>query len=199
LKIMTPSLPALPAGVPRRGNFLTRCLGRLGLRLLHWRFEGEFPEPSKLVLVVAPHTSNWDFVVGIAIVFATGLNAHWLAKDTWFRWPVGLLGRWLGGLPVDRSRRHDRVEQTSRVFREHERLWLAITPEGTRKKVERWKSGFWHIAKAAGVPIAPCYFDYRKRETGFGPLLIPGDDYEQDLARLQAFYATVTARHPEQF
>jgi len=167
--------------------------------LLRWRFAGEFPDHSQLVIVVAPHTSNWDFVVGIAVIFATGLHAHWLAKDAWFRWPLGMLGRWLGGIPVDRSRRHDLVEQTSAAFRERDRLWLAITPEGTRKKVERWKSGFWHIAKAAGVPIALCYFDYRKREVGFGPLLKPGDDYAADLARIQAFYAGVTPRHPDKF
>jgi 1-acyl-sn-glycerol-3-phosphate acyltransferase len=192
-------LPILPPHLPQRGNGLTRVLGRLGLRLLRWRFAGEFPDRSRLVIVVAPHTSNWDFVVGIAVIFATGLHAHWLVKDSWFRWPLGILGRWLGGIPVDRSRRHDLVEQTSAAFRERDRLWLAITPEGTRKKVERWKSGFWHIAKAAGVPIALCYFDYRKREVGFGPLLEPGDDYAADLARILSFYAGVTPRHPDKF
>lgn len=189
----------LPPSAPRRGNRLSRGLGRLGLRLLRWRFVGEFPEPSRLVIVVAPHTSNWDFVTGIAVVFATGLHAHWLVKDTWFRWPFGHLARWLGGIPVDRSRSNALVEQTSQAFAEHERLWLAVTPEGTRKKVARWKSGFWHIARDAGVPIALCYFDYRKRETGFGPLLEPGDDYTADLERITAFYREVTPCHPENF
>ncbi|WP_197463744.1 lysophospholipid acyltransferase family protein [Desulfuromonas sp. DDH964] len=193
------NLPPLPATVPQRGNRLSRALGRFAMRRLGWRLAGPFPEQSKLVVVVAPHTSNWDFIVGIALVFATGLHANWLAKHVFFRPPLGLLARWLGGIAVDRSKRNDLVEQTTAIYRQRERIWLGITPEGTRKKVERWKSGFWHIAKAAGVPIALCYFDYRKREIGFGPLLLPGENYEADLARIQAFYADVAPRHPENF
>lgn len=191
--------PALAPSAPQRGNRLTRALGLLGLTLLGWRFAGAFPDRSKLVIVVAPHTSNWDFVVGIALVFATGLDAHWLGKHHLFQGPLGPLARWLGGIPVDRRQRNDLVEQTTAAFQSRDRLWLGITPEGTRKKVERWKSGFWHIAKAAGVPIVLCYLDFRKREIGVGPLIEPGEDYEADLARIQAFYASVTPRHPDKF
>lgn len=192
-------LPTLPPEVPRRGNRLSRTLGRLVLGICGWRVTGQFPPQNKLVMVVAPHTSNWDFFYGIAAVFALGLQAHWLGKHTLFAPPRGRAMRWLGGISVDRSRRNALVDQTTAAFRQRDRLWLAVTPEGTRKKVERWKSGFWHIARDAGVPILPVYFDYARREIGLAPLLVPGEDYETDLARLLNFYRGITPRHPERF
>jgi len=193
------SLPDIPLKAPRRGNRFTRTLGRLGLAASGWKVTGKMPDRSKLVMIVAPHTSNRDFFYGILAVFALGLHANWLGKHTLFRGPAGRLMRWLGGISVDRSRRNDLVEQTAAVFQKRNRLWLAITPEGTRKKVERWKSGFWHIARAAKVPILLVYFDYARREIGFGPLLDPSDDYASDLAQIIAFYQGIVPCHSERF
>jgi 1-acyl-sn-glycerol-3-phosphate acyltransferase len=192
-------LPELPATFPRRGNAFTRALGRLALRVTGWRVTGNFPDRAKLVVVVAPHTSNWDTFLGIVLAFALGFDAHWLAKHTLFSGPLGPLMRWVGGIPVDRSRPTDRVDQITAEFVRRDQLLLAIAPEGTRGKVERWKSGFWRIARAAAVPMVPAWFDYARREIGIGPALEATDDYPADLARIMEFYRGVTPRHPERF
>ena len=121
--------------IPRAGNALTRVMGRFCLRLFGWRIEGELPNTEKFIIVVAPHTSNWDFIFGMAVVFATGLQASWLGKSSIFRPPWGGILRWLGGISVDRSAQQGVVEQSVRAFHERDQLVLCVTPEGTRKQV----------------------------------------------------------------
>jgi len=189
-------LPSLGAALPVRGNWFSRGLGRAVLALLGWDFEGTVPDLSRAVLIVAPHTSNWDFVVGMATALALGLDAHWLGKHTLFRPPFGRLWRWLGGIPVDRSARHSVVTQTVAAFARHDRMLVAMAPEGTRKRVDRWKTGFYHIAHGAGVPILPVYLDFARRRVGVGPRLMPTGDLEAEVARLQAFFRAFRGKKP---
>lgn len=189
-------LPALGEALPRRGNVFSRAVGTGILRAFGWRLEGTLPDVPKVLGIGAPHTSNWDFVFGIAAVLALGLRANWIGKHTLFRWPVGGLMRWLGGIPVDRTHAQGLVEQAVAMFDSRDRLVLGIAPEGTRKKVERWKTGFYHIAHGAGVPILPFYWDYRRKVLGFGPPLVPSGDLDADLERIYAFYTRVHGRHP---
>ncbi len=179
----------LPPLVPTRGNRLTRWLGRIGLRLLGWDVVGQFPNLPKMVMIVAPHSSNWDFLVGVAAMFALGFEGHWIGKKQLFRWPLGPVMRWLGGIPVDRDNPQGVVAQLNETLRRHERFVLGVTPEGTRRPVTEWKSGFYRIAHGTGLPIAPCYFDNATRQVGFFPALIPSGDADRDIAALRARYA----------
>jgi len=184
---------------PRRRNPVLRALGATVLRLTGWRFENAFPEVPKCIAIVAPHTSNWDFPLGVAACFALDLRSHYLAKHTIFVGPLGWLLRWLGGIPVDRSAAGGRVESVAARIRSAEALCLGITPEGTRRRVPEWKTGFQRIARAAGVPIVPVWFDYGRRTIGFGAPFWPTDDVAADLRTLWAMYRPEMARHPEQF
>lgn len=180
--------------IPRRGGALRAALGRLMLRVLGWRIGPGLPDLAKAVIITAPHSSNWDFPVGIAVVFALRLDVRFVGKVELFRGPLGPLMRWLGGLPVNRKHPVGLVEQTVAMFREREALLLAVAPEGTRKPVERWKSGFHRIAVAAGVPIVPGYFDNTHKVVGFGAPFYPTGNAEADITALRAFYARFLRR-----
>src|SRR5687768_3780626 len=156
------SIPALGPEVPSRGGGVMRILGRAILAALGWRLEGEIPNVPRCVVIIAPHTSNWDFVIGLATLLALDLRVTWLGKHQIFRGPLGPLWRALGGVAVDRSAAHGVVERAVAVLAPPHSTFLAVAPEGTRRKVEQWKSGFWRIARAAGVPILPVAFDYRR-------------------------------------
>jgi len=184
----------LPPLVPRRGNRVTRWLGRVLLRLLRWEFAGEFPNLPKMVLIVAPHSSNWDFLVGVAVMFALGFDANFIGKQELFRGPVGVLMRWLGGIPVDRRSPQGFVDQMRETLNRRDRVILVITPEGTRKPVTEWKTGFHRIAHAAGIPIGPVYFDNVTRRVGFFPVMTPTGDADRDIAALRARYAGLPRR-----
>lgn len=186
-----PRVPVLPPSLPRRGNAFSRWLGRTLLALGGWRIEGEVPDRPKLVAIVAPHTSNWDFVLGIAAVFALGLRVRFLGKHTLFRPPLGWLMRWLGGTPVVRETPQGAVADAADMIRREERVLLGIAPEGTRTRGTPWRSGFYNIALAAQVPILPVAFDGAARAVRLFPPLEPGGDYAADLARLQAHYEGV--------
>lgn len=193
----TPRVPELPPGIPRRGRHALKAVGRLGLAGLRWRIDGTFPDLGKFVLIVAPHTSNWDFVVALLCDLALDMDAAWLGKHTIF---VGPFGRWLrslGGIPVERSASHNVVAQAASEFARRERMILALAPEGTRRKVTAWKSGYWHIARAAGVPIVPVGLDFARRAAVIGELRTPTDSLESDEAVLRAFFATITPKRPE--
>lgn len=181
-------VPSLPPNVPRVRTGLSRRLGALWLRLTGWRLTGEFPNVAKAVVIVAPHSSNLDGFHGLAMKQVMGLDIAFLAKRQLFWWPLGPILRHLGALPINRGAATDLVEQAAAEFARRERFWLGLAPEGTRKTVPRWKSGFWRIAKAAGVPIIPAYFHYPEKCIGVGPLLWPSDDMDADIARLRAFY-----------
>jgi 1-acyl-sn-glycerol-3-phosphate acyltransferase len=177
--------------VPRRDSRTLRLLGRAVLRALGWHIEGELPDLPRFVAIVAPHTSNWDFVVGAAAMFALDLDLAFLGKDTLFRGPLGPLMRAMGGIPVDRAASHGVVASAIDAFRAREQLVLAIAPEGTRKPVARLKSGFLHIARGAGVPILLATIDGDARCVRLGPLVEPGDELEAELARIESHYRGV--------
>jgi 1-acyl-sn-glycerol-3-phosphate acyltransferase len=168
-----------------------RSLGRAYLRLGGWRIVGTFPADPKFVVIVAPHTSNWDFALSVAVVLALQLRASWLGKQSMFRRPFKQTLRWLGGIPVNRSASHGVVGECVRAFAAAPALLLALTPEGTRKGVSQWKSGFYLIASKAGVPILPVGFDYRAHVVRLMPLFLPGGNLEQDLPLIQARFTDI--------
>jgi 1-acyl-sn-glycerol-3-phosphate acyltransferase len=182
-------LPAVGQTVPRTGSRLAKWLGLAALRMLRWQVQGDMADHPKYVAIVAPHTSNWDFVVGLAARYALRLDASWLGKHTLFRPPFGWIMRRWGGIAVDRTASHDVVSQTVAAFSARPRVFLVITPEGTRKQVSRWRTGFWHIAKGAGVPILPIVFNRRDRVIRIGAPFFPGADVETDVAKLQSLFA----------
>ncbi len=177
---------------------LVRRIGRLGLRLVGWRSVGRAPDRGA-VLVAAPHTSNWDLLYMLLVAADLGLDVHWVGKHTLFRPPLGWLMRAVGGIPVDRRARHGAVAQLAEAFRKDPNLVLAVAPEGTRGKAPHWKSGFYEIARAAGVPVALGFLDYARKEGGIGPLVELSGDRKADMDRIRAFYADKTGKRPEAF
>ena len=176
---------------------LLRLLFGTTLRLLGWRVEGRLPELPKFIVVGAPHTSNWDFVIFLALAFALKGNLHYMGKKELFRWPFGGFFKWCGGVPVDRSKHQGLVEQMVGVIRQSDHFQLVITPEGTRRKVNEWKRGFYHIAKSAGIPVVAGYVDSRTRTCGIGPTFRLSDDIEADIRDMQAFFKDKTGINPE--
>ena len=188
-------LPEIPPAIPRRGWRVGRALGRLVLAIARWGFEGEVPNLSKGVIIVAPHTSNWDFVIGVAAMLALDLELRFLGKHTLFDGPLAPMMRGLGGIPVDRAHPgRGIVEGLAARFQTEEKLLLALSPEGTRSSVDRWKSGFHRIARAAGVPIMAIALDYGPRRVRFGPVVTPTDDFDRDVANFLEFFATARGR-----
>lgn len=187
-------IPEPGPNLPRRGGAVRAAFGRLLLRLTGWRAHPEIPDLPKFVVIAAPHSSGWDFIVGIAYVFALRLDIRYLGKAELFVWPLGPLMRWLGGIPVDRERPQGMVEQTIALFEGREQLIVALAPEGTRRPVEKWKSGFYRIAVGAGVPIVPGFFDNGRKVVGMGSPFYPTGNTEADIAALRAGYATIVRR-----
>lgn len=192
-------LSARPA--PFRGPFaeLYRWLCTAYLKASGWRMEGDWPDAKKVVAVAAPHTSNWD---GINMIAAAGyyrVKFSWMGKKSLTQGPFGGIMKWLGCVPVDRASSNDVVAQMADAFRDSERLVLAISPEGTRDRVETWKTGLYHIAHTAGVPIIPTVLDYGQKRIALGPLIQTSGDYEADLPAIQAPYRGATGKHPERW
>jgi len=173
-------------------------LARSFLSLAGWKAVGTRIADAKVVVAVAPHTSNWDLLYGLAIARVLGIRVAWLAKHTVFWWPLGSILRALGGIPVRRDQPEELVKQMLRAFEAAETLSLAITPEGTRSHTPYWKSGFYRIAKAAGVPIQLGFIDYARRQGGLGPAITPTDDVRADMNQIRAFFADKVGRYPEQ-
>ncbi|MDQ8155599.1 MAG: lysophospholipid acyltransferase family protein [Gemmatimonadota bacterium] len=196
---MTTLIPPVGENVHRRGNALTRTIARLMLRLTGWRFEGQLPNLHKFVIIVAPHTSNWDFPTGVQAMFALGIRGTFLGKDTLFKPPFGFVFRWLGGIPVDRFSKNNVVDQTIAYFKARERMILALSPEGTRKRIEKWRTGFYWVAVGAGVPIVPVAFDFpRKRYVIHPPQQMTGDP-AVDIPHLRSFFKAEQACRPEHY
>ena len=185
---MNAAPPALPPLAPQYPPSLFAALCRCVLRLMGWRLVGEFPDVAKLVLIAAPHSSNWDAIIGLLFKVGVRLQVRFIGKREAFVWPLGPVLRALGGIPIDRAAAHGVVEAIQHEFVTHDRFWFALAPEGTRRKVQKWKSGFWHIARAAGVPILPVYFHYPEKIIGIGPLFLPTDNLGADMARIREFY-----------
>ena len=187
--------PGVPPQAPHFSPSLLGWVCRGLLRLTGWRIAGRLPDVPKLVIIGAPHSSNWDGVWALAFKVALRLDIHFIIKHDYTKGLLGPLVRGLGGIGVDRKAAHDVVTQMRQQFAARDKLWLGITPEGTRKRVAKWKSGFWHIARAARVPILPVYFDYPTKTVGIGPLFLPTSDSAADIARLRAFYAPWRGKH----
>ena len=175
-----------------------RLVGRAILRMMRWRVEGDVPDLPKFVIAVAPHTSNWDFIVGAAAMFALDLRLAFLGKHTLFRRPFGAIFRWMGGIPVDRASPHGVVGESVAAFAKMDRRILAIAPEGTRRQVRQFKSGFLLIARGAGVPVVLAALDYQAKCVRLGPTFIPGEDVEADRRRTEAYFATVRGKRSRQ-
>jgi len=190
------TLPTLPSSVPRQGGALGAAIGRLGWRAMGWSSPGVAPDVARCVVIVAPHTSNWDFPVGLCFKMAVRLGVRFVGKHTLFRFPLGVFMRAMGGIAVDRAAPQGFVEEVAAAFREGEKLWLVVAPEGTRKRAPRWKSGFHRIARAAGVPILPVAFDYRTRTLRFLPLFHPTADFEADVRVLARNFSPMMALKP---
>jgi 1-acyl-sn-glycerol-3-phosphate acyltransferase len=187
-------VPSLGSSIPQRGNAFSRWLGRVLWSLTGWRFSGEVPDISKAVVVVAPHTSNWDFMIGVVAMFALGIKVSFLGKHTLFRWPLGPIMRWLGGISVDRRSSRGVVQQMVDAFKEYDKLILTIAPEGTRGKVDRWKTGFYHVAHDAGVPVFPVSFDWGRRRISFHEPVVTSGDLEGDLATIRGLFESAVGR-----
>lgn len=174
-------------------------LAKAWLGAAGWTLEGGLPAEPKFVLIAAPHTSNWDLVYALAGASVLGLSIQWMGKQSLFRGLPGVGLRALGGIPVDRFERHALVQTMAREFGRRERFVLLVPPEGTRKAVRYWKSGFYRIAQQAGVPIALGVLDYRTKRVGIGPLVWPSNDVRADMATIRAFYADKVGKHPNDF
>ncbi len=168
------------------------------LKLLGWTVNPDLPDVKKYVVIAAPHTSNWDFLLGILTAKAIYLKAHWMGKDSLFRWwPLGWYFRAVGGTPVSRGKGLNYIKQMADLFASSEQMVLALAPEGTRSKMDHWKTGFHYIARAAEVPIAMAYLDFGKKEVGIGSLLYPSDDIDADFVQIRKFYENRRGKNPE--
>jgi len=176
---------------------LKRFLAALFLRLTGWQSDGRTPAARKYVLIAAPHTSNWDlpYLLAFAVVF--DVRVTWMGKHTLFRGPMGWVMRWLGGTPVRRDRSGDLVQQMADAIDAADSIALVVPAEGTRSYTPYWKSGFYHIARTAGVPIVLSYLDYTRRCGGFGPELLPSGDITEDMDDIRAFYEGKQGLYPE--
>ena len=167
----------------------TRRIARNLLRRAGWEFEGSVPAVDKCVCLGVPHTSNWDGVLLLAVARSLGLEMSFMIKNDWLRGPMGPLMRSLGAIGIDRSRSTNVVDAMIEELGRRDRLWLVIPPEGTRSRAEYWKSGFYHIALGAQVPVVPGYLDYARKRIGLGaPIHLTGD-VVADMDRIRAFYA----------
>lgn len=178
----------IPDSAPRAGsNFFAR-VGRAGLKLLGWRVSGAFENHKKLILVVAPHRSNWDWIVGVFTLWALQLKFSYLIKNSVMVWPLSTVIRRTGGIPIDRASPDGVIEQVIEEFKNREKLYFAITPEGTRKEVRRWKSGFLRIAYSAKLPVVPAFIDYQRKEIVVSSSFELQGEVERDLDTVQNYY-----------
>ncbi len=167
-------------------------------RLLGWDGEYHHPATEKFIIIVAPHTSNFDFFIGFIFSRAFAIPfPNFLAKDSAFRGWIGKLGRKVGGIPVNRSERTNFVDQVAAEFQKRDRMILAITPEGTRSRTDYWKSGFYHMAQKANVPVIMAYIDYARKYIVCGDVAEITGDMDADIAKIRDYFASITPRHPE--
>jgi len=179
---------------------MLRKLSLFILKLAGWSIRVEAHQTYKrCVLLMAPHTSNWDFVIGRLALWAIGVKASFLIKKEAFFFPLGLLLNKLGGIPVDRRHSKNVVWQIAVLLNKSKEIALVITPEGTRSLRREWKKGFYYIASMAEVPVALGYLDYAKKEAGIGGVLYPSEDFNSDIKKIQDFYKDFTAKHPAKF
>ncbi len=188
-------LPEVPVHHRGKRVAVTRNLAKFFLRVTGWQVTGRMPEQRRVILIVGPHTSNWDFVYGLSAAMAMNVNIHWLGKHTLFKPPLTLLMNWLGGIPVDRSRPQGVAEQVADKIRRAGNMALIITPEGTRSKVAKWKTGFLRITAMSDSVMMVTAVDYAKKVIDLGEVLIPSDDAEADIQYIQSCFARATPKH----
>ena len=167
------------------------------LKTLGWTVHVDLPDTKKYVAIAAPHTSNWDFLLGIIAAKAVNLKVCWMGKHTIFRWPFGWFFRAIGGTPIHREQGRNHIQQLTDLFNRSEQLVLALAPEGTRSKTDHWKTGFHYIARAANVPIAMGYLDFGHKQVGIGGAFYPSEDIEADFKLIRKFYADRQGKNPE--
>ncbi len=170
--------------------FASFCLFIMG-----WKPKGKIPDIKKYILIAAPHSSNWDFVFFLLIVFKFKVNVHWMGKHTLFRWPFKSLLKRLGGIPVYRSKKGNIVQSLAKTFEHSKELIITIAPSGTRQKVTKWKTGFYHIANQAKIPIVLGFIDYKLKIAGVGPIFEPSGDINADMTLIRAFYADFSGKY----
>lgn len=169
-------------------------------RILGWTFTNSYPKDlKKYVIIAAPHTSTYDFPLGILVKYALGIPTNYIGKDSLFKPPFGFIFRCLGGYPVDRSKNNNFVDQIINIFNQNEEFVLAMSPEGTRKKTGKWKTGFYYTAKGAQVPIVMIALDFQHKTVKFSEPYYTTDDMEADFKYFHDFYKDVKGRHPELF
>jgi 1-acyl-sn-glycerol-3-phosphate acyltransferase len=178
-----------------------KTISKILLWISGWEVKGSIPpEVKKCLIIAAPHTSMWDFFYGLLGFYCKGIyKVHFMIKKEMFKFPLGWLLKSLGAVPVDRGKNNNTVVCITKFFNERESFKLLVTPEGTRKYVEKWKKGFYLIAQNAKVPIVLGYLDYKKKECGMGPLFYPTGNYENDLKEIQKFYLDFTAKFPKNY
>ena len=176
---------------------MLKSLSRLILRIIGWRTVFTPPPGPKWILLAYPHTSNWDFPLGLLLSAQHRVFIHWAGKDTLFRWPLGRIFLWLGGVPINRREPNGMIAQLAKVFKEREDFHLCITPEGTRKKTEYWKSGFYHLAMETGVPVGLGFIDYQDKRIGVERWVTLSGNEQADLDLFQQYYADKVGRYPE--
>jgi 1-acyl-sn-glycerol-3-phosphate acyltransferase len=176
-----------------------RFFGWIYFRISGWRPEGEGPPYPRCVIIAAPHTSNWDLVNMLYLTWALRVDVKWLGKKSIFKFPWGWWMRHLGGIAIDRSQRQNVVAQAADLIKSSEKMCLVVPPEGTRDGGELWKSGFYHIARSANVPIVLGYLDYSRKRGGYGLAVFPTDDVVADMDKIRAFYRAEMAKFPDKF
>lgn len=187
--------PEVTDTLPRRGNWFGRVISRTVYRLAGWTMVGELPNQPKLVVVAGPHTSNWDGVLAVFTLFALDLKASWFVKNDIFVVPFKRALYWLGAFPVNRKAPRGLIGEVKNQFDSQSKMWLCITPEGTRSKVNAWKTGFYRIAVETNVPILPLRVDFVDRTLEFGEVFEPTGDMDADVATLKAWVSQGRGRH----
>lgn len=177
---------------------ILRIISLIILKSLRWKAVRPLPEKNKYIIIVAPHTSNWDVLYGFILAFTLKLDARFLAKKELFRWPFAPIIRWIGGITTDRSSHSNIVDKIVKIFNENEKFVLAIAPEGTRHKVDYWKSGFYHIATGANIPIVLAFIDFGTKTGSAGPLLYPSGDINKDMVTIRNFYLNKKGNNDDQ-
>ena len=193
------NIPKLKDLTPKTNSVIKKAIGRFLLLCYRWRIEGELLNAKKFMIILAPHTSYWDFLANIGTMLALGIQKRWFIADAFCWWPLGNFMRWLGGIPIDRSSPQDLVKLTIGKFEDHDKLIIALYPEGTTLRAEKWKTGFWHIARGAKIPIQFLSVDYKKRVSVFGPVFKPSDDIEADIKKIQKYFKDVTPKYVDKF
>lgn len=176
---------------------MKRCIAKFLFWLFGWKVKGQMPPLKKFVAIAAPHTSAWDFPIGMLASYILDIKFKFFGKKELFDSPFGFLFRSLGGIPVDRFSKHGVVAQAIDAFNSHDEFILALAPEGTRQYVTEWRKGFYYIALGAHVPIVLCYIDFERKEVGIGDTFYPTGDYEKDFQEIKNFYRDKKGRHPE--